>query len=216
MRIALAAWTVIAIALAFAASGASADTATRLIILGYLAAGLVLARRASVEHPRRGFFALSALGAFVCEASYMISRPLDPSLLVTDETTFGEGMRALAIDLVLVAPAYAAILAVAWWLARRYAYSVASYWLVVGGGQALGDGMGFFFANPVGLLFAPYVMTNYWAMTGLPYLVVHAGLGPRRPPGVVGHLLPLALMPVTYFAAATVIFTVGRALGLVP
>lgn len=220
--VALGVWLAAVLALSFAKAGLDVDTITRLVVLAYLAASLAAfaawRRRAGarpIAHPRRVFVGLSLVGAMAAEAAYMISQPLHPSLLVTDDLGPSAIARAVAIDLVLTAPAYVAILLVIWAFVRRYRYHAFSFAMVFAFAQTLGDGNVFFLANPLMLLFAPYVMTNYWAMTFVPFLVVapHVPDAGRRPAGLVAHLLPLVVVPVVYFLAATVILTLGHALG---
>jgi len=85
---------------------------------------------------------------------------------------FPEALRRTAIDLTLTLPAYVCIFLVIWWFARRHRYSAFSFFFVMGLGQALGDGQAYFLANPAMLVFVPYVMSNYWAMTFVPFLLV--------------------------------------------
>lgn len=219
--VALGVWLAVVLALSFANAGLTVDTVTRLLVLAYLAASLgayaVWRRRRArpIAHPRRVFVGLSLVGAVAAESAYMISRPLDPSLLVTDDLAVPEIARAVAIDLALTLPAYVVIFLAIWAFVRRYRYAASSFALVFGLAQTLGDGNVFFVANPLLLAFAPYVMTNYWAMTFVPFLVVAPDVPDttRRPAGAVAHLLPLVVIPAVYFVAGAVILTAGRVLG---
>lgn len=213
-------WFALCLAVSFAHAGLNRDTVTRLLILVYLLASALAYLRYGrpVETARPGllFGALSLLGAMWSEASYMISKPLHPSLLVSPGTPPLEALRRTAIDLALTAPAYAAIFAVIWAFARRYRYSSFSFFFVMGLGQALGDGWTFFFGRPLMLLLVPYVMSNYWAMTFVPFLLVGDRIPDqgRKQAGAWAHLLPLLALPAVYFAVAAVILTAGAKLGL--
>jgi hypothetical protein len=213
-------WLFASVAIALARSGLDADGKTRVAILGYLALCLlaywVWGRQLRPRNPKGVFLALSLLGAMLGETAYMISRPLHPSLLVTPGMSASETLHRTAIDLTLTFPAYICIFLVIWWFARRYRYSAFSFFVVMGLGQALGDGQAYFLANPFMLLFLPYVMSNYWAMTFVPFLVVREQLpADRKPAGVLAHLAPLVALPVTYFVVAAVILTLGAKLGWV-
>lgn len=211
-------WLFASVGLALAKSGLDANGKTRVIILAFFALSLSLyalvGRRLRPRSPKVTFVALCVVGAMVGETAYMISRPLHPSLLVTPGTPLDEALRRTAIDLALTFPAYLCIFLVIWWFARRYRYSAFSFFWVMGLGQALGDGQAYFLANPLMLAFLPYVMSNYWAMTFVPFLVVREQLGEeRKKAGWVAHLAPLVALPVTYFFVAAVILTLGAKLG---
>lgn len=220
--IVLGVWLAVVVALSFGHAGATPDTWTRVAILAYLATSLALYRthhsELAIAHPRRVFLGLALLGAIYGELAYMISRPLDPSLLVVAEMPPRAIARSMAIDLALTIPAYLMILPTIWWFARRYRYTPLGFCVVFGLAQALGDGGAYFVANPLMLLFAPYVMTNYWAMTFVPYLVVRHAIpdDARRPAGATAHLLPLVAIPAVYFVAASIVITAGRLLGWLP
>lgn len=218
----MAVWLALSIGLSLAHEGFTANAVTRFGILGTFALSLLWywrwGRVLVVRHPRRTFLAFSVVNALIGESWYMVSRPLDTSLLITRQTAPLEALRHWAVDLTLTAPAYVGIFSVVWWLIHRYRYSPFSYFFLIGLGQALGDGNAFFLANPVMLLFVPYVMLNYWAMSFVPYLVIRGSIDEAtlKPGKVAPVIVTLGLMPVTYFCAGAIIITAGRLLGWLP
>ncbi len=218
----MAVWLALSIGLSLAHEGFTANAVTRFGILGTFALSLGWywrwGRTLVVQHPKRTFFAWSIVNALIGESWYMVSRPLNLSLIITKETPLPEALRRWAIDLTLTAPAYVGIFSVVWWLIHRYRYSPFSYFFLIGLGQALGDGNVFFLANPLMLLFVPYVMLNYWAMSFVPYLVIRSSIDEAtlKPGRVVPVVVTLVLMPMTYFVAGATIITAGRLLGWLP
>jgi hypothetical protein len=197
--------------------GLSPDNITHLGILAYLGAtafAVPLLRRLSERYsPRRVFIVTSVISAAVVETCYMISTPLHPSLRITAATSAGDALRNVAVDLSLTFPAYVMIFLAVWWLIRRYDYRPVEFAIVVSAGQALGDGMGYFPANPAMLIFIPYIMVNYQAMTLVPYVALRGRIPPegrRRQP--LMFVLPLIVLPLVYLVAGSIIITLGRAL----
>ncbi len=155
------------------------------------------------------------INAMAVELFHMISRPLAPSLLITGQTSFGQGLKNASIDLVLTFPAYVIIFLVIWHLEARYHYSPAAFFFLMGSGQALGDGGGFFLINPGALILIPYIMLNYWAMNFVPYLVARKNMARTisQDSNWKTVALPLVLLPITYLVMGGIILTVGRVLG---
>jgi hypothetical protein len=199
----------------------SDDNITHVAIVIYLALTVVavpmLRRLSSAWRPFVVFVAACMLSAAVVEACYMITAPLDPSLRIGPDTGLRDGLRHLAVDLALTAPAYVIIFAAIAWLASRYAYRPAEFIVLTAAGQAIGDGMAFLAANPAMLLFLPYLMLNYHAMTLAPYLALHGRIGARHGRrGMAMVAAPLIGLPVVYGIAGTAIVLAGRALGWLP
>ena len=87
----------------------------------------------------------------------------------------------------------------------------------MGLGQALGDGNAFFLVNPMALIFIPYVMSNYWAMTFIPFLIVqkYIPIAPQRDTWAK-YVLPVIVLPAAYLFVGAIIFTAGSMLGWIP
>jgi len=171
-----------------------------------------------VKNPKRAFVVWCTINAMVVEIFHMISRPLHESLLITSNTSFLLALKNTSIDLMLTLPAYVLIFLVIWHLVKRFHYSAFSFFFLMGLGQALGDGNGFFLINPGALIFIPYVMLNYWAMNFVPYLVVRNSI-----PSTLSQdaklkkvILPIILLPITYLVAGGIILTIGTVLGWIP
>lgn len=217
-------WFFLSLALPLLNGGLNRDAVTRLLILTYFLLSLWWFYRRgqfrTVKNPRRTFIVWCVVNAMVVEIFHMISRPLHPSLLITANTPFMAGLTKTAIDLILTFPAYLLIFWVVWLLLKRYRYSPFAFFFLMGLGQALGDGNGFFLIHPGALIFIPYVMLNYWAMNFVPYLMVRKQIS--QAPGSIKAgrikkvLLPIVLLPATYILAAVVILTIGAVLGWIP
>jgi hypothetical protein len=214
----LGGWTFATFALVFAKDGLTPENRTHVAILLFLSMALgalpKLKRLAPRLPPRRLFLIASIASAAVVEGAYMISAPLHPSLLVTAQTTLASALRNFAVDVLLTTPAYVAIFGLVWWLVRRFAYRPWEYALFIPVGQALGDGQGALLANPSLLVFLPYLMANYQAMSLAPYLAVQDQLDGRTRPRVLMYLLPIVLLPLTYGLVGTIVILAGKKLGL--
>lgn len=213
-------WAVASIAAALARSGLDAEATTRLLVLGLL--GLQLALRAPVTRliqrlPPRGRFVLSATAlACLVEGFHMISTPVFVSLRIDGDTSVPTALKYYLLDLAFTGPSYLVIFAMIERFARTYRYSTWEYVLVMGLGQALGDGGIYFFAAaPWMLVFLPYPMTNYHAVHVLPYFAIEGALDPDRPRSPKRFLAVPALI-ATYFVCGALIKVVGRALGFEP
>jgi hypothetical protein len=55
---------------------------------------------------------------------------------------------------------------------------------------------------------------NYQAINIVPYLRIRDSLAPGRSGGALKYVLPLALIPATYWIMGAVIILVGRTIGL--
>ncbi|MRR12387.1 hypothetical protein EG835_07970 [bacterium] len=211
-------WAVASIAFSLVLAGPSPESLTRVLVLLFFLLQLVArARIASATSglgPYVRFLLLGTILAAVVEGFHMISRPVFPSLRVTRATPLAEGLGFYALDLLFTAPAYALIFTVIWRFVSRYDYPTWHYALVMGFGQAIGDGGLFFFAAaPAMLFFLPYPMSNYHAVNVLPYLAVRAQLPPGRPAGRLRYLAIPGLV-ATYLACGAVIQWTGRLAGL--
>lgn len=212
------AWATIAIGLSIGIAGLTAESVTRLLVLGFLllqvAARRPLAAAFPALAPRTRFIALGTLLAAVVEGCHMISMPVLPPLTVYAGTPPMEALRRYAIDLALTVPAYLVIFGVIWWFVARFAYPLWTYLILFGAAQALGDGGIYFFAAAPGMLaFLPYPMTNYHAVNVIPFLAVRDGLpAGRRTDGARWLALPAVI--ATYFVCGTLIKVVARALGI--
>jgi hypothetical protein len=194
------------------------DALTHLAVFAWLGLSLLaipaLRRLAQRHSPQFVFVTACVASAAVVEGCYMISAPLHPSLLITPRTGAGEAMRSLALDLALTTPAYVLIFWAVWALMRRYAYRPIEFVVLVGAGQALGDGVAYLSANPAMLIFLPWLMVSYHAMTMAAFLALRdrPGAGPqRRRPAM--FVLPLLALPAVYWIAGGTILVVVRALG---
>ena len=158
------------------------------------------------------------MNAMVVEIFHMFSKPLHHSLLITSSTSLTQGLKFTAIDLTLTFPAYLLIFSVIWNLIKRYDYSPFAFFFLMALGQSLGDGNAFFIFNPMGLIFVPYIMLNYWAMNFVPYLVIR--------PYIIRNsaeyqrwkkfALPIVLIPLTYIIAGGAVFIFGTLIGWLP
>lgn len=217
-----AAWVVFALGAPFGREGLSPPNITRLVIVAYFVLLLgwygLWGKKLTVRRPKLAFYGLGLIGAVVGETAYMISRPLDPSLTVTAQMLPETALRHLAVDLLLTMPAYLMIFTVIWWLASRFDYSPFAYFFLMALGQTAGDGNAFFLINPGALLFLPYVMFNYQAMNFVPWLLAreHLSKYPKSNRRWLAVVAPLIALPVTYFVAASIILTIGRAVGWLP
>lgn len=214
------AWGAVVLGIVLVKDGATPDNLTHLAILGWLAITASLLRALRAVAARIGaaqlFVIASVVSAAVVEVCYMITAPLHPSLLVTRETGAGAMLRNVAVDLALTIPAYVLIFALVWQLVRRYDYRALEFTVLVSAGQALGDGMAFFTANPATLLMLPYVMINYHAMSLVPFLATRDALPAGRRRGIGMVVLPLVGLPLVYGIVGTAIVALGRGLGWLP
>jgi hypothetical protein len=213
-------WAAIAIGVSMVLAGLNAETITRLSVLAFIAVQYAFRARLATAlpglAPRARFISMGVLLAAVVEGFHMISKPVFPSLRVGPDTTAADALRFYAIDLLVTTPAYLVIFAVIWFFITRYRYGLWSYIVVMGLGQALGDGGIFFFAAaPQLLVFLPYPMTNYHACNVLPFVATRGAVPAARVAGMRSWLAVPALIAV-YLACGSVIKLVGRAAGLDP
>ncbi|MEP7303783.1 MAG: hypothetical protein ABI699_19870 [Caldimonas sp.] len=212
------AWALPCIGIVLLRDPRTPDALTHYAVSAWLGLALLfvrwLRRLGSRRSPRLVFIAACVASAAVVEGCYMISAPLHPALRITAQTSAGEALRSLAIDLALTTPAYIAIFWAVSALLRRYAYRPIEFVVLMGAGQALGDGIAYLSANPGMLVFLPWLMVSYHAMTLAPYLALRDRLGGptvRRRPAM--FVLPLVVLPAVYWLAGGSIIVVGRALG---
>lgn len=211
-------WAAIAIGTSFVVSGLSAATITRLLVLTFIAGQFVFRARLVKAlpglAPKARFITLGTLFAAVVEGFHMTSKPVYTSLLVGPDTTAAEALRYYAIDLLVTVPAYVVIFAVIWFFINRYRYGLWPYIVLMGLGQALGDGGLFFFLEaPHMLAFLPYPMTNYHAINVIPFLAVRGALPAARVANGHSWLAVPALIG-TYLVCGAIIKLAGRAAGL--
>lgn len=213
-------WAAVAIGSSVALAGPTAESVTRLCVIGFLLVQIAW-RRALVNAlpglaPRARFVVLGTALAAVVEGFHMISTPVFLSLRIGPGTSFAEGLKFYALDLLFTVPAYLVIFPVIWLFVERIRYSTWQYVVVMGLAQALGDGGLFFFAgSPAMLAFLPYPMTNYHAINVLPFLAIRDGLSPSRAEGWRAWLAVPAVV-ATYLVLGAIIKLVGRWAGLEP
>ncbi|HSQ11062.1 MAG TPA: hypothetical protein VLN25_10695, partial [Burkholderiaceae bacterium] len=181
-------WAATAIGVSLVLAGPTAETITRLLVLAFIAGQYVF--RATLVNalprlpPQARFITMGVLLAAVVEGFHMISKPVYSSLLVGPDTLPAEALWFYGIDLLVTTPAYIVIFAVIWFLINRFHYGLWSYIVVMGLGQALGDGGVFFFAAaPQMVVFLPYPMTNYHACNVLPFVATRDALPAARVAG---------------------------------
>ncbi|MBI3926505.1 MAG: hypothetical protein HY319_13270 [Armatimonadetes bacterium] len=211
-------WAAISITFAVTLAGLTPESITRLLVIAFLLLQLplrsVLARAFSRFAPRARFIALGTLLAAVVEGFHMISVPVFPSLRITPATPLAQGILNYALDLLFTVPAYLVIFSVIWYFINRYEYGLWQYILLMGSGQAIGDGGLFFFlAAPAMLFFLPYPMSNYHAVNILPFLAARDHLSPDREVSTRAYLVVPALIG-TYLCCGALIQGVGRWAGL--
>lgn len=212
-----AAWAAVAVCIVLIKDGLTPDNATHLAILAYLASSAfaipLLQRLAERYPPQKVFLGFSLISAAAVEVCYMITAPLHPSLLIDADTKATHAFRNVGVDLALTLPAYVLIFAVILILIRRYDYRPIEFTVLTSAGQAIGDGMSFLAANPTMLIFLPYLMLNYHAMTLVPYVALRGRLQSgqaRRGPMML--VLPLIVLPLLYGVVGTAIILLGRTL----
>lgn len=210
-------WAALAIGLSVAAAGLSPESITRLLVIAFLFAQIagrrLWTRIFSGFSPRLRFILLGMILAAVVEGFHMISMPVFSSLRIDRNTSFFQGLRHYAFDLLFTLPAYVVIFLVIWHFITRYHYSLWRYIVLMGLGQTLGDGgLFFFFSAPSLALFLPYPMTNYHAINIIPFLAVRGHAAPGRSVSHWGYLVVPALIG-TYLGCGTVIKILGRYFG---
>lgn len=198
-------WSIAAVATVFLKDGLNADNVTRLLVIGILVLSLTVRQfLPSPVHPKGFFIAYGVLLAGLVEGAYMISEPVMPRLLITWESSLGEIAINYGLDLLLTTPVYALIFWVIWKLLHKFSYTTWEYVILMGLGQALGDGNVFFWASPAMLVFIPYIMLNYHAMNVSPFLSVQ-----KHVEGIP-HSVSLWKYPITVLAlVATYLFGGG-------
>ncbi|RJQ29932.1 hypothetical protein C4571_00170 [Candidatus Parcubacteria bacterium] len=213
--LAYAAWSLLVFFITFS-DGLNADDITHVFILVFFAITYrlrFLLRKLLPSSTPLAFIGLATIFAAFVEGFYMISKPLHPSLVVTKDMGIGQMMYNYGVDVLFTFPAYVAIFSAIWLFVRRYEYSNFGYALIMGLGQALGDGLGFLLANPGTMLFLPYILFNYHAMNVVPFLLVRNRLQDTPRIDTSWKYLPIVVLPLIYFTAATVIFALGPAFG---
>jgi hypothetical protein len=199
--------------------GSRREAVTRVLVLGFLGAQLALRRpliAALRRWPARArFVGLGCALAAVVEGLHMISEPVFASLRVGLDTPLPEALRRYAIDLAFTLPAYVVIFGVMDALRARWRWDPWTWLVVMGLGQAVGDGGLFYFAGALWMLaFLPWPMSNYHAVNLLPFLAVEGELAPQAAPGPAAHALAVAALVGTYLVCGAAIQGLGRALGL--
>jgi hypothetical protein len=208
-------WTASTYAIVLGKDGWSRDNATHVAIMIYgfaTVAALPLLRRAARRFsPAAVFLGASVVSALVVEACYMPTAPIHPSLVVAPDMPVRSVLRNLAVDWTLALPAYIAIFAVAWAFIARFEYGVWAYALVFATGQALGDAKAYLGAHPAMLVFLPYILVNYLAMSVVPFAAVRDQLPPGRSRRALPSIaLPLVVLPLVYGACGTAVIALGK------
>jgi hypothetical protein len=211
-------WAALAVGLAISLAGLSAESVTRVLVIGFLllqvALRSTLVKALPALTPRTRFIVLGTVLAAVVEAFHMISMPVFVSLRIGRNTSLSEGLTRYALDLLFTVPAYLVIFSVIWYFVVRYQYPLWRYVVVMGLAQALGDGGLFFFAqSPAMLFFLPYPMTNYHAINVIPFLAVRDQLGEKRAASARAWIVVPAVIG-TYLTCGAIIKVVGRWFGL--
>ncbi len=218
LGLAYIAWTVLAVALAWLAQGATLENITRGLVIGFLLAQLaarrVLVRAFPTWSPMIRFVLLGVLLAAVVELLHMISTPVFPALRIDAGMPVSTMLRNFGIDLLLTLPAYVVIFTVLWAFVSRWDYGLWPFVLIIGLAQALGDGgLVYFIGAPQMLAFLPCPMSNYHAMNLLPFLAVREQLRAGRPADW-RRLLAIPAIIVVYFLCGALIRLAGGTLGL--
>jgi hypothetical protein len=213
-------WATLAVGGSIALAGLTAESVTRILVIGFLLVQLVFRTKLVTAlpsvAPKARFVVMGTLLAAVVEGFHMISTPVFLALRVGPGTSFAQASRFYALDLLFTVPAYLVIFTVIWLFVSRYRYGTWTYVVVMGFAQAIGDGGLFFFANaPAMLVFLPYPMTNYHAVNVLPFLAIRDGLSPGRPSGGRAWLVVPAVVG-TYLVCGALIRIAGRWSGLEP
>lgn len=211
-------WATLAIGLSIALAGFTAETVTRILVIAFLLAQIPL--RSKLVNalpslaPKARFIVLGTGLAAVVEGFHMISMPVFLSLRIDGATSLADGLKYYALDLLYTVPAYLVIFSVIWWFINRYRYPFWHYVIIMGLGQALGDGgLMFFLSAPVMLVFLPYPTSNYHAINVMPFLAIHDRLRDVRSESAARYLAVPALVG-TYFVCGAMIRIVGKAFGL--
>ncbi|RJQ13871.1 hypothetical protein C4553_02410 [Candidatus Parcubacteria bacterium] len=199
--------------------GLNAEDVTHVLILIIFGLSFIFFRRwfnSKSSYPKTLFVLLGLVLAALVEGTYMISKPLHPSLLVTVGMPVGEIVKNYAIDVMLTTPAYILIFLTILFFIRRFRYGAWGYTFVMALGQALGDGSGFLLANPGSLLFLPYIMINYHAMNLMPFLLFNNDIKreSERGDSKLKYILPIIALPLVYIVSGAFIFTIGSFFGL--
>jgi hypothetical protein len=213
-------WATLAICSAIAFSGFSAESITRLLVILFLFCQIawrsVLMKALPKIAPKIRFIVLGTVLAAVVEGFHMISTPVFLSLRIYPDTSLVQGLTNYALDLLFTVPAYLIIFSVIWGFVNRYRYPLWHYVIIMGLGQALGDGGLLYFLNaPAMLLFIPYPMTNYHAINVIPFLAVRDDLKRGRPSSALIYLAIPGLIGM-YLVCGAIIKLLGRFFGLEP
>ena len=218
LAIAYVLWALAVFFIVFAKDGLRPDNVTHVGIGVYLALSVVaipLLRRLADRYPvPLVFVAACCISAAVVETCYMISGPLHPTLVITRDTGVTVALRNLGVDLALTLPAYVVIFAVVWTMVRHIEYGAVEVAILFSAGQAIGDAMAFFQAQPQMLLFLPFVMLNYQAMTLIPFIALRDRVPPApRRSAWIRIAVPLVILPLIYGIVGTMVILSGKALG---
>jgi hypothetical protein len=211
------AWAGLTYLLVFWKKGLDADNVTHLALLLVLAATLLIVTTrpsAIPRRPHRAFIATGVALAALGEGCYMISKPFQPSLLITAGMPMSLMARNYALDLAFTLPAYVVIFEVIWRLNQRFQYGRWEYILVFALGQALGDGNQTFLHAPGLLLLLPYVMVNYHAMNVVPYLLIERSLPVGRSVSRWRYAVGVVAMVAVYLVCGAILVGIARAAGI--
>jgi len=163
---------------------------------------------------KKRFILLGVIFASIVEGFYMISDPVFESLKVTSGLSLFQILSNYAIDLLFTVPVYIAIFYAIWFFINKYDYNFWEYLIFISLGQSLGDGGFFFLANPLALVFLPYVMLNYHSMNLIPYMLVKSDLKKGKKSIMRFVIPPIALIAI-YFVLGFIIQIIGAIVGLV-
>ena len=201
-------WAIIVILLVFIKGMFSTDNITHFLILAYLGLSLFFVNK-NIDQPnaKKKFIVLSMVSAAVVEGFYMIQMPVFASLKFVAGMSLGTMLGNYAIDLIFTLPAYYFIFRTVWYLINKYQYNVWQYAILIALGQGLGDGSRAFLGNPGLLIFIPYVLINYQAMSVVPFLRIKHTLPQTLSNSAFKYLAPIVLLPLVYILCGLVIYT---------
>lgn len=211
-------WAVFVFLLVFIKNGLSLDNLVHIAILIFFLVTFVFYQKFQksnvIKNPKYFFITHCVLFAAVVEGCYMISKPVLSSLQIVAGMSIGQMLHNYFIDLLFTVPAYFLIFSVIWWLINKYEYSFWEFAILTALGQALGDGSRTFLLNPGLLLFIPYIMINYHAMTVVPYLKIRNVLSSKRIKNLWRFITPIIAISTTYLFCGMIIYTIATLMKL--
>lgn len=211
-------WASAVFVLIFLKDGLSLDNLTHIGILAIFFVSFSIYikfdSKVVVKNPKSFFIISSTVFAAAVEGFYMISSPVFSSLKIKAGMTLTQMAGNYLIDLLFTIPIYLVIFYIVWLLINKYEYSPWEFAVIIPLGQALGDGGQTFLVQPFLLLFLPYVMINYQAMSVIPFLKIKNLLPENRSKNAWRYFIPIIILPAVYLLGGTIISMLGKALNL--